>query len=61
MRTLPLTSNYDLLLEIETPELRVTFEDFSIAEDREKAGGKFAEINRGKYRRNFISKLISWS
>ena len=57
MRTLPLTSTYDLLLEIETPELRVTFEDFAIAEDLEKAGRKFAEINRGNYRSNYISKL----
>ena len=57
MTTLSLTSTYDLLLEIETPELRVTFEDFAIAEDREKAGRKFAEINREKYRSNFLTEL----
>ena len=44
---LPFRSTNDLLLEIETPNLRVTFKDFAIAEDREKAGGQFAEINRG--------------
>ena len=44
---LPIRSTIDLLLEIETPNLRVTFKDFAIAEDREKAGGQFAEINRG--------------
>ena len=58
---LPIRSTNDLLLEIETPNLRVTFKDFAIAEDREKAGDKFAEINREKYRSNFLTELTSWS
>ena len=46
---LPIRSTNDLLLEIETPNLRVTFKDFAIAEDREKAGGQYAKINSGKF------------
>ena len=33
-------------------KLLTTFKDFAIGEDREKARGKFAEINREKYRSN---------
>ena len=39
----------DLLLEIETPNLRVTIEDFAIAGDREKTGGQFTTIISIKY------------
>ena len=42
-------------------KLLTTFKDFAIAEDREKAGGQFAEINREKYRSNFLTELTSWS
>ena len=37
----------DLLLEFEMPTFRVTYKDFAIVENREKAGGQFAEINGG--------------
>jgi len=45
--TLPFTSTNELLLEIEQPNLGVTFKYFAIAEDWEKPGAQFAEIIRG--------------